>query len=138
MSAAGPLGVIPRSSAEDEPKQVLLVQKVAQKTKEGKIKWAKTKTTLTASIAGGLVFNFVLSYDALLAVVGGGMDWQLFTVKKENGEELVKVENISGVQLILSGAYASPLQQAAKELFRTIRNAGNPEIDDAIAKIERL
>ncbi len=128
-------------SAEDVSKQTLLVRTITQKTREGKIVWTNTKTALSAVGPAGLEFNFVVARSGPRILRGSSDQWQLFTVRDGNGEELLKIENSDvGIPIptLLSGAHPDSVEKAVDELFGTLQSAKNNHIADAISKIERL
>ena len=120
----------------DDPKQVELVQKISEKTREGKIGWSKTKTGISASVSGKMVVSFVVS-PTLLGL--GGHAWALFTIRGEKGNEILKVENVADIAGVLTGrSTAGPLAQAANELFSLVQESAKGDVERALDLVSRI
>jgi len=124
----------PFLTREDDPRHIELVAKIAQKTRLKKISWRRTGTGVTASIPGGLEFSFVLSVN-FFAPFGIAANWQLFTVRQASGQELLKIENLSGVPALLG---PTPLQSAVTNLFEAVRGSASDDLDSAINAVDRM
>jgi hypothetical protein len=118
----------------DDPREVELIVSLVEKTRQGKIPWAKQANALTATIPIGFQINFVLSPVSLFTPYS---NWQLLTVRDRSGSELVRVTNTPMVT-ILAGSARSPLLQAADELFKLVNGATGDDLDRAINTIKKL
>lgn len=117
----------------DDPREIELVRSLLEKTNQGKIPWARRGNAITATIPNGLEMNFVLS----LSLLGSFTNWELFTVRDRQGNQLLRITN-SGLIPILGVAAASPLVTATNELFRAVHGAAGDELDRAISAIKKL
>lgn len=121
---------------QDDPRKVELVRSLIEKTRQGRIPWARRANALTAAVPTGVEVNFVLSPISILTPYSS---WQLLTVRDKSGNELIRVESASGVVSILAGGRVrSPLTEAADELFGVVNAAAGDELDSAIEKIKKL
>src|SRR5713226_1338638 len=100
-----------------EPKQVELVKKIIDKTKQRKISWKKTRTSISASIPGGLQISFVRSNMLPILSGIGPSEWTSFTDKDDKGNEVVKVQNQSTFASILTGQLETELLGAISQLY---------------------
>jgi len=120
----------------DDPKQVQLVQKISEKTRQGKISWNKSKTGVSASVSGKMLVSFVLS-PWFLGL--GAYGWAVFTIRSEKGNEILKVDNVVGLAGLLAGkATNAPLLRAVNELFNLLQESAEEDIDRAIDLVSRI
>jgi hypothetical protein len=121
----------------DDPKQVELVQRISEKTREGKIAWSKTKTGISASLSGKMVVSFVAS-PTLLGL--GGHEWAVFTIRGEKGNEILKVENVGDIVGVLTGRSkeGGPLVKAANELFNLVQESAKGDVEKALDLVSRI
>lgn len=120
----------------DDPKQVELVQKISEKTREGKIAWSRTKTGISASVSGKMVVSFVVS-PTLFGL--GGHAWAVFTIRGEKGNEILKVENLADAMGVLTGrSTVGPLAQAANELFNLVQESAKGDVEKALDLVSRI
>ncbi len=125
----------PFLTREDDPRHAELVVKITLKTRLKKIAWQKSGTGATASIPGGLQFSFVFSFNPFTPL-GATPNWQLFTVRRANGEELLKVENGVGFQLLIQAP--TPLQRAVSGLFEAVQASASDDLDNAINIVDKI
>jgi hypothetical protein len=119
----------------DDPREVELVQGLIDKTKQGRIPWARQATAYTASIPRGLEMNFVISPS----LFSPAPSWELFTVRDANGIQLLRVPNPRGGSLMVTSPNPeNPVVTAADNLFRTVRGALGDDLDRAIDTIKKL
>jgi hypothetical protein len=120
----------------DDPKQVQLVQKISEKTREGKIAWSKTKTGLSASVSGKMVVSFVVS-PGFLGI--GGHTWAVLTIRGEKANEILKVENINDLAAALTGrSTEGSLLHAADELFNLVQESAKGDVERALDLVSRI
>ena len=110
-------------------RNVALVNKIAARTREGKIAWLKTANGLGAYISGKLRMNFV---EAPLAALFASR-WVLFVVRDEAGTEVLKVEN---------NATAMPVPNSSLEpekyvYLSALLSAGDPLVS-AVTELHNL
>ena len=125
----------------DDPKEIELVEKLAEKTRMGKIVWERTSSSLVAT-APGMQISFVRSspWGALDCLVGGW--WEIFSIRSEHGAEIMKVEQPSGTPYF--GVPASTpvprgkLLEAVDALYSVAADRGQGDIDKAIDVIKNL
>ncbi len=128
------LGVVQR-----DPKDLKLVQLLAEKTRQGKIAWSKSATGLTASVAGAMQLSFVLRPNIFSAIGMHSESWELFTVREGLIKDILKVENKDELsRIILEGSQKDPLIESVDELFRSATQTFRDDIDKAIEKVEKL
>jgi hypothetical protein len=132
-------------SVSEDPKQIALIENIIDKTKSGKITWEKTTSTLVANVPGmQLSFVVASSPATYLSVLGGGSGyWELFSIRNQQGSEIMKVE-----QPIVNYWAATPppappprskLLQAVDTLYSIAYTKGQvSEIDKAIHVIKNL
>lgn len=133
MSSTRPTNVFLRGASTD-PREVLLLQSLAEKTREGKISWVKAGDAITARIPNGVEVNFVLLPTSIIT---SQSTWQLLTVRDRVGSELVKLSNSSNALVALAGSGKSAaLIQAANDLFKLV-NSGD-DLERAIETINKL
>lgn len=132
--------------AGDDPKQIELIENITEKTKSGKIAWEKTPSTLVANVPG-MQLSFVRSSPSYLTALGGGGEWDLFSIRTQQGSEIMKVE-----QPLLPFWAATPpseppfapparsrLLQAVDALYLVADTKGQVnQIDNAIHVIKNL
>jgi hypothetical protein len=138
-------------SALQPNKKILLVQKITEKTHEGKINWQKTTNGFAAYVPGILKMSFV---DApAISFLTNTTRWVIFVVRDEVGTELLKVENQTSAILTSSGPptppaprtslltmlAGDPLTNAVTELYSLVtRLVGTGGVDRAIDQLEKL
>jgi hypothetical protein len=140
-------------------KKILLVKKITEKTREGKINWQKTPNGFAAYVPGILKIIFV---DApAITIFTNVTRWVIFVVRDEVGTELLKVENQTsaiprstsseglgeGLGLIppihqpslLTMLAGDPLTNAVTELYNiVVTQVGTGGVDKAIDQLEKL
>jgi hypothetical protein len=116
----------------DDPRELELLRGLEAKTREGKIRWSKAGSAITASVSNGLKLNFVLSTNVFTSV----SDWQLFTVRDRRDSELVRVSGMPA--FALAGAGTSALTVAADRLFRLAMASVRDDLDSAIDSVKNL
>lgn len=116
-------------------KEVRLVQKITEKTKQGKLYWTILPSALSSSLSDGMQFSFVLPASFPPSV----RKWIIFTVR-DRTREMLKVEALpplSGLLGELAGI-RDLLRTAVDELFDAAIRATKGEIDKAIDKLDRI
>jgi hypothetical protein len=136
-------------------KKILLVSKITEKTREGKINWQKAPNGFAAYVPGILKVSFV---DAPMRNFLMNLTrWVIFAVRDEVGTELLKVENqTSAVPVpsspdpsgltplpprpsLLTVLAGDPLTNAVSELYFLVANqVGTGGVDKAIDQLEKL
>lgn len=130
MSAGtNPLGFL----VPPDPRQVELVLNLDMKTKQGKIRWIREGSAISASVPSGLKLNFVLSANIFAAAAS---EWQLFTVRDSKGSELLRVTNSSS--FILSTTRSNALTGATESLYRSAIATIRDDLDNAIDSVKNL
>jgi hypothetical protein len=119
----------PNLNAEDS-RELALVLGLLAKTREGKIRWLKEGSAITAMIPVGLNVNFVLSTNVFTA----SSEWQLFTVRAAGKSELVRVANTPAFLGPLRGAIGA----AIDELFQSVLSYFRDDLDSAIDSVKNL
>jgi hypothetical protein len=119
----------------DDPRKIALVKLLCEKTQQGKVRWAKQRSAITANLPGFEV-NFVTQTTLV-----GSEAWQLFIVRDTHGNELVRATPPSPFFPMPS----SPVQtsvptvsQAVDELFATVNRSAGDDLDRAISTIKNL
>jgi hypothetical protein len=139
-------------SGYEDPKEIELVENVIAKTKAGKIIWQRQSSSLFATV-GALQMNFVHSStsNALAArLLGVGGSWDIFSIRRQNGTEILKVAQPQTGMLAGLGAPPTPpgsqvpppsrskLLQAVDTLYEIASSRGQGDIDNAIDVIKNL
>jgi len=121
----------------EDLRKVALVKLLTEKTKQGKARWGKQRSAITANLPGGFEVNFVTQPTLV-----GGETWQLFTVRDAHGNELVRATPLPLAFLSPTPAVpiteSSTLNQAVDELFATVNRSASDDLDRAIATIKNL
>src|SRR5271163_1780787 len=90
-------GISKEYSGYDDPKEIELVEKIAEKTRIGKIVWERTPSSLVAT-APGMQMSFVRAssgIESALLSLGLGGWWEIFSIRSQQGAEIMKVEQPS-------------------------------------------
>lgn len=124
----------------DDPKEIELVEKIAEKTRMGKIVWEGTPSSLVAT-APGMQMSFVRSSSVLGDILGGG-GWEMFSIRSQQGAEIMKVEQASS-GVLFGNASATPpprskLLEAVDALYTVANSRGRGNIDKALNVIDNL
>ncbi len=114
----------------DDSRELALVLGLVAKTREGKIRWAKAGSAITAVIPGALQLNFVSSTNFFT----NSSDWQLFTVRDVRNNELVRIANAT---LMLSPLRAGIIA-AVDELYQSVLAFFRDDLDKAIDSVKGL
>ncbi|MGB8916236.1 MAG: hypothetical protein WCC89_05220 [Candidatus Sulfotelmatobacter sp.] len=139
------LSGIKENLIHDDPKQVELVEKIAEKTRMGKIVWERGPSSLVAT-APGMQLSFVRSSpgieSALLSLGLGGGSWEMFSIRSQQGAEIMKVEQPSSLAYFGVPGSAPPsrgkLLEAVDALYSTANSRGHGDIDKALNVIKNL
>ncbi len=139
------LGGIKQNLGYDDPKEIELVEKIAEKTRMGKIVWERTPSSLVAT-APGMQISFVRASSALdaalqsLGVSGGG--WEIFSIRSQQGTEIMKVEQPSSLPYFGMTTSTPPprskLLEAVDALYSLAASRGQGDIDKALNVIRNL
>jgi len=124
----------------EDPRKIAIVKLLIEKTKEGKARWAKQRSAITASLPG-LEVNFVTQLTIL-----GGEQWQLFTVRDTQGNELIRITPSIPSFLLPPPPASVPvptettttLADVVNDLFTTVNRSAGDELDRAISTIKNL
>ena len=116
----------------DDPREVELVRGLLAKTREGKIRWIREGSAITANVHKGLQLNFVLTTNIFTSV----SDWQLFTVRDRSESELVRVAGAGAFGLVAMGT--NSLVLAVNELFQLVIGSIRDDLDEAIDSVKNL
>lgn len=116
------------------PKDVALVKKVIEKTKQHKIKWSKFTRGLKATTKD-LEMSFVMSLVPVLAPLLGRSTWALFTIRGPSGNEILKIEGPISAFDIFS---KSPVTEAVDELLMIVTVQEREEVDRAIDLLDQI
>lgn len=119
----------PNLPAEDS-RELALVLGLVAKTREGKVRWFKAGSAVTAMIPDGLNLNFVLSTNLFTM----STEWQLFTVRDARNNELLRVANTPIFLSPLRGGIAA----AVDELFQSVLALFRDDLDKAIDSVKNL
>jgi len=118
----------------DDPRQVQLVKKLTEKTKQGKIPWARSINSISVDVPFGLSMNFVLQ----ASVLGFQPAWELFVVRDSKGNEILRVQSVGVFQMLIGSPIATLLQEAVNELFSSVMSLMGDKIDKAIQIIDKI
>jgi hypothetical protein len=130
-----------RQLAPDDAKEIELVEKIAEKTRMGKLVWERTPSSLVAA-APGMQMSFVRSspWGALEAIAGGW--WEIFSIRSQQGAEIVKVEQPPSLAYF-GLSESTPLQRSklldsVDALYLVANSRGQGDIDKALNVINSL
>jgi hypothetical protein len=125
----------------DDPKEIELVEKIADKTRMGKIVWQRTVSSLVAT-APGMQLSFVRSSSSYLeSMFLGGGGWEIFSIRSQQGAEIMKVEQPSLPTFGLPSSAPPPrskLLEAVDSLYSVAATRGQGDIDKALNVIKNL
>jgi hypothetical protein len=128
----------------EDTKQIELIQNVIEKTKLGKITWQKAANSLVANVPG-MQLSFVRSAaNSWTAILGGGGGWDIFSIRSQQGAEIIKVEQLVGN--IFFPPTTTPVPTERSKLLQTVdtlyavadAKVESGEIDKAINVIKNL
>jgi hypothetical protein len=139
------LSGIKESLGHDDPKQIELVEKIAEKTRMGKIVWERGPSSLLAT-APGMQLSFVRSSpgieSAYLSLGLGGGSWEMFSIRGQQGAEIMKVEQPSSLAYFQVPESTPPprskLIEAVDALYSVAASRGQGDIDKALNVIRNL
>jgi hypothetical protein len=138
------LGGVKESLSYDDPKEIELVEKIAEKTRMGKIVWERTPSSLVAT-APGMQISFVRSSPGIemaLQSLGVGGWWEMFSIRNQHGAEIMKVEQPSSLAYFglpeLTPPPRSKLLEAVDSLYSVAASRGHGDIDKALNVINNL
>jgi hypothetical protein len=117
-------------------KQVALIEKITEKTRQGRIAWRVTGTGISCSIDNRMEISFVRVPSAL----PDGSRWALLTVREAAGTEILRVEG-SRSRFGLDpapGTAKAAITAAADLLYQEIVAAKGSHIDKAIEIIDSV
>ena len=129
-------GVFKEFIGYDDPKEIELVEKIAEKTRMGKIVWNGTASSLVAT-APGMQMSFVRSSSPLGNILGG---WEIFSIRSQQGAEIMKVEHPSSGVLVPTPLRLprGKLLEAVDGLYSVANSRGQGDIDKALNVIKNL
>lgn len=121
----------------DDPKEVELVEKIAEKTRAGKIVWERTPSSLVGT-APGMQISFVRSsaWDSLNTIVGSW--WEIFSIRSQQGAEIMKVEQPPTFGIPSPIPPRGKLLEAVDTLYSLAASRGHGDIDRALNVINNL
>jgi hypothetical protein len=93
------LGSISGNISYDDAKEIELVDKIAEKTRMGKIVWERGPSSPVAATAPGMQLSFVRTspgIESVLFSLGLGGLWEIFSIRSQQGAEIMKLEQSSG------------------------------------------
>jgi hypothetical protein len=128
-------------------RNVELVTKITQKTRDGKITWHKTQSGLAATISGKLKLNLVEAPSSTLSAPR----WIIFSVRDDRGTDVLKVENTSsgvaaGINALSGGGFGSllgslgggTLSDAVTQLHALITARTKGDVERAISMLDDI
>ena len=130
----------PMLQERNDPKYIDLINKIAEKTRAKKIRWKRTETGVSATVSDKMELGFVRSPWVGL----GGRSlyrlwWALFKVRDENGNEILRVDNVSPLEPgEPEAAEQKQLRDAVETLYAAIEQSGRAEVEKAIELIDKI
>jgi hypothetical protein len=127
----------------DDPKEIELVEKIAEKTRMGKIAWKRMPSSLVAT-APGMHMSFVRSFLApdTFDPLSGRAWWEIFSIRSQQGEEILKVEQPSNLPYFGVPTPSQPprskLLEAVDALYSVASSRAQGDIDKALNVIDNL
>jgi hypothetical protein len=117
-------------------KPVALIEKITEKTRQGRIVWQVTETGMSCSIDNRMEISFVRVPRAL----PGGSGWDLFTVREATGTEILRVERFRSRPALppVPGTAEEAILAAADRLYEEIMAAKGSRVDKAIEIIDSV
>jgi hypothetical protein len=110
-----------------------LVQKVIEKSKEGKLLWKRSGNTYEASTGDG---SLSVTLEALPNALLGNL-WSQFTVKN-NYEEILRLQAQPNALLALSGLRPNPASELVDRLVEFLEDTRQSEVTKAISVLDNL
>jgi hypothetical protein len=123
-----------------DSKYVDLVRKITEKTRAKKITWSRTPNGMNTSVSGKMHLGFVRSSGVLVTPE----KWALFTIRDEDGNEILNINNSSPFSIasaVLGGGpppVSSALRKAVEELFEAIEEIARVEVEKLIDVVDRI
>jgi len=129
--ASQPEPILPGTS---DPKYLDLIDKITAKTRANKIRWKSTPTGHSATVSGEIQLGFVRSRGGGLTSPKG---WALFTIRDENENEILRVENMPFL-IGIDAADEEPIRRAVGTLYSAIEQMGRAEVQKVIELIDKI
>ena len=112
---------------------VQLVEKIIQKSSQGKIVWGRAGDSYSGrSIKGDLSIDLTRQQTQLF-----GVSWTTFKVKR-NGQEILKLENNVTTMAFIAGVTDNPVHQKVAELLLYLDSARQRQVKAAISELDQL
>ena len=129
--ASQPQPVLPEPN---DPKFIDLIRKITEKTLANKIRWQMSQTGVSATVPGGIQLGFVKSRGLL------GNTWALFTIRSENENEILRVDNtpLNPFAALSGAAEEQPVRKAVGKLYAAIEGSSRAEVERVIELIDRI
>ncbi len=118
----------------EDPRHIQLVQKLTEKTRQGKVPWLRSLNGITADLPDGLSVNFVLQ----ASIFPAQSTWELFVIRDSKGNEILRVHSVGVFQVLVGNSKATRLQEAVAELFSSILTLVGDEVEKAIRIIDKI
>lgn len=120
-------GVGPASNIE---KQIELVRKLTEKTRQGRIRWDRTPNGLSTLLTRRTI-ELEASFIRPAPFPPSGRNWAYFSIKDDEGTVILQVQNAPGALLPLLLA-RDPVRDAVKELYEAVEAVARSKIEKAI------
>jgi hypothetical protein len=116
----------------EDPKSIELVEKLKQRTREGRLIWRKTSTSYETVLRNKTVVGFIVASTTLIFLQQKG--WAQFSVRQRDGNEVLTVQNPASVFGEIS---RSALVKSVDELFAIVSEKGSARICDVLDELDK-
>jgi len=121
-----------------DPRHRQLVEKLIERTNAGTLRWTRTPSTYETILKNGTRIGFVIASSPiaqLLSHLSGSTGWAQFSVRQNDGTEILTVE---GSTLPASAAsLPDPLRGAISTLFAMVSKKGTDKLDDVLGELDK-
>ncbi len=130
-----------------DPKSLALVDKLIEKTKEGKIRWAKAKSKDNEDAAGFAAVLYSHGTQEMTMQIAFGASgmlttptWLSFNVTTKNDGVILNVQNTSVPIFIakLAGIKPDALREKIDQLFNLVAQRGEGSFERALKQLDNL
>jgi len=114
-----------------DPRAVAIVQKLIDRTKDGRVKWTRTPTTYETDLQDGTTVAFVAAPSHLIALAP---NWDQFSIRKKDGQQIIKIENSLSFLVAIS---TDPMRTTLNELFALVTQKGKDDLDAILGELDK-
>ncbi len=144
---SGASNILGSGAGHYDPKTLLLLDKLIDKTRQAKLYWAKATNKDNPDFGGFVAVVFVpgtTEQSMTITFTTNGMlvspVWLTFSVKTTNDGVILNVQNALVPNIIakMAGIKTGPLREKIDELFRLVADRGEGTLERALKALDSL